>query len=235
MRTVCLCTPVEDPDRFARAQAHFAEMGVGPVDYLHGLHKSTSGLDTDHLYMVDRGPGSKDEGVPYRIGKHPVNIWLGHYMAWQALKLSGDEAWFIVECDAKFQPDWRGYFDHALAAAGHYDPDWDLIYMGSCGAAGRVREYVGFGLGADRRLAIIEGSGPQCNHAYVLRAKAVPVFEEALRKVWAPIDIQQTVECYVHGVDLPRSVPMVRPPARRLNVYTVLPRIVDQWGTEIPA
>ena len=228
MRTVCLATPVEDPIRFARAQAHFAEMGVGPVEYLHGLHKSTSGLDTDHLYMVDRGPGSADEGVPYGIGKHPVNIWLGHFFIWQALKLSGDLEWLIIECDAKFQPGWYGTFWAALGAATQHDPDYDLIYLGSCGAANREKVEVA------PRLFEIHGSGPQCNHAYVLRAKAVSVLE-TMRKVWAPIDIPQTVECYRHGVDLPRSVPPVRPPSRKLAVYTVLPRIVDQWNTEIGA
>lgn len=229
MRTVCLCTPVEDPDRYARAQVHFAELGVGPVDYFHGMHKATSGLDSDHLYMVDRGPGSPDADVPYRMGKHPVNIWLGHYFLWQALKLSGDLEWFIIECDAKFRPGWAKPFAAALYSATMVDPAYDLIYMGSCGAQSREKVEVAPG------LFEIHGSGPQCNHAYVLRAKAVPVFEEALRKVWAPIDIQQTVECYEHGVDLPRSVPPVRPPSRKLKVYTVLPRIVDQWNTEIGA
>lgn len=228
MRTVCLCTPVEDPDRFARAQAHFAQYGVGPVDYFHGLHKTTSGLVTEHQYMVDRGPGSPDEGIPYYIGPHPTNIWLGHYFLWQALKLSGDDQWLILECDAKFAPGWDERLHVAYAAMSLHDPDWDLLYVGSCNATHFPKVEVA------PNLYEIHGSGPQCNHAYILRAKAVPVLEEALRKVWAPIDIQQTVECFRYGVPLPRGVEPVRPPRRKLAVYTVLPRIVGQWNTDIP-
>ena len=84
MPVCCLATPTEDPARFAAAQAHFEEMGFGGlwgVNYLVGLHKATSGLDTSHLYMVDR---PAPDAEPYKMGPHPVNIWLGHYFAWQA-------------------------------------------------------------------------------------------------------------------------------------------------------
>ncbi len=230
MRAVCLCTPVEDPDRFARAQAHFRDVGRTNVDYLLGRHKSTAGLDSDHLYMVDRGPGSPDAGVPYRMGKHPVNIWLGHYMAWQALKLAREEVWLILETDAKFLPDWKARAQWAIKAVQRVDPDWDLLYLGSCNCRGHQTVRVA---GDDTLgLYVVHGSGPQCNHAYVLRAKAVPTFETTLRRVWAPIDIQQTSECFEHGRVLPRSLPFDAT-TRRLKVYTVLPRIVDQWDTEL--
>lgn len=231
MRTVCLVTPVEEPDRAARARTHFAEVGLGPVDYFHGLHKSTSGLDTDHLYMVDRGPGSPDEGIPYRIGKHPVNIWIGHYFLWQALKLSRDSHWFIVECDAKFPLDAQRWLRTALSYTRRADPEFDLLFVGNCCCGGRPTTR---GAG-DRTLGIytIHGSAPQCTHAYVIATKAVPVLEATLRKVWAPIDVQQT-DCFEHGVPLPRAVAPVAPPPRKLKVYAVLPRIVDQWETELP-
>lgn len=236
MRTVCLATPVEDPDRFARAQRHFDDVNLGPVEYLHGLHKSQSGLETTHLYMVDRKPGSPDADEPYRIGPHPTNIWIGHYFLWQALKLSGDPAWLILETDAKFPEghDASALIAQAVAEQETLDPDYDVLYVGSCSCANAhrrqgltYRDSVG-----PRAIATIFGNGPQCNHAYVLRAKAVPTFETTLRKVWAPIDIQQTAECFEHGHPLPRGYPFDAS-TRRLKAYAVLPRIADQWDTEI--
>lgn len=247
MRTVCLCTPLEDPERYARAQAHFAERGVH-AEFVWGLHKSTSGLITTHDYMVDRGPGSPDEGVPYQIGPHPTNIWIGHWMIWNALLLSREDAWFVLECDAKFPEDWVTAFRAALMLA---PKNYDLIYMGSCCTNGRpktpvVIDWAAHGalfqaqnppppgmFGPTYGLYQLHGTAPQCNHAYVVTRAAARILVQTLRKVWAPVDIQQASECW--GDRLPRSPDPVQAPERRLNVYTVLPRIVDQWDTEIGA
>lgn len=225
-RAVCLVTPVEEPVRFARAQAHFAEVGLAP-QYFHGLHKSQSGLSSSHPYMVDR-PDPAEE--PYRIGPHATNIWLGHYFLWQALKLSGDPSWLVLECDAKFPPDWRARAEVALALVHMHDPDFDLLYLGSCCCLDSPRMHVAGP--REGGLWVIHGPGPQCAHAYIVAAKAVSTFETTLRKVWAPIDIQLPSECFEHGTPLPRSLPFDAS-TRRLKAYVVLPRIVDQWGTEL--
>lgn len=236
MRTICLTTPQEDPTRHAAAQAHFQEMGVH-AEFIQGLHKETSGLTTDHPYMVDRGPGSPDEHVPFYIGKHPVNIWIGHWMIWNALLLSGDREWFVVECDAKFQVGWGKHFAMALLAAPR---GYDLIYMGSCCTNGRPKESVSatwsappmYDGGTTHGLYRLAGTAPQCNHAYVVTREAARILTTRLRQVWAPIDIQQASECW--GDRLPRSPEPFGVLERPLNVYTVLPRIVGQWNTEIP-
>lgn len=219
LRFVCLATPVEDPERFARAQQHFTERGVFP-DYFHGLHKSTSGLDTSHLYMVDR---PEPNAEPYRMGPHPTNIWLGHYFLWQALKLSGQSHWAVIECDAQFHEGWQLRLQAALF---HTPPDFDFLYFGSCCTTGRGAELV------EGDVYQMSGIAPQCNHGYIIAAKAVPVLERVLRKVWAPIDIQQASETFARGYPLPRCIP-AEEPARRLHTYVILPRIVDQFDTEL--
>jgi hypothetical protein len=233
MRAVCLATPVEEPHRFAAAQAHFAAVGLTSVEYFHGLHKSTSGLDTSHLYMVDR-PAPDAEA--YRIGPHPTNIWLGHYFLWQALKLSGDEYWFIVECDAKFpvDTDWRWHVDWARTEAERRGP-WDLIYIGSCCTEGKSHTVVAREASSNdgRRLVQFSDVAPFCNHAYLIHRRSVPILESTLRKVWAPIDIQPASECFRGGRPLPRCVPAPEP-SRRLTVYTLLPRLVEQFDKDLP-
>jgi hypothetical protein len=241
MKIVCLATPVEAPERYAAAQRHFDEVGL-TVRWAHGLHKDTSGLITTHNYQVDRPEGSPDFGKPFSIGPHPVNIWIGHYMIWNALVLSDDPEWFVVECDAKFPADWRWSFDQALALLDDFSaadpegvPPYDLVYMGSCCTTGRRKVAVGAITRDDQELFALYkmfGTAPQCNHAYVVTRDAAEIMLTTLRKVWAPIDIQQASECW--GDPLPRCVEPVAPPSRALNVYTVLPRIVDQWNMELP-
>jgi hypothetical protein len=228
MKIVCLATPVEAPERYAAAQRHFDEVGL-TVRWAHGLHKDTSGLITTHNYQVDRPEGSPDFGKPFSIGPHPVNIWLGHYMIWNALVLSDDPQWLVVECDAKFPGNWREQFASVLF---HVPGDYDLIYMGSCCTTGRRKEKVTESGVYPFSLYRMFGTAPQCNHAYVVTRDAAEIMLTTLRKVWAPIDIQQASECW--GDPLPRCVEPVAPPSRALNVYTVLPRIVDQWNMELP-
>jgi hypothetical protein len=184
MRIVCLATPVEDAERFASAQAHFAAVGLGHVDYFHGLHQRQSGLTTTHDYMVDRGPGSKEAGVPYQIGPHPTNIWIWHYFLWQALKLSGDDAWVVLETDAKFPAgsDAPALITKAVEQTCDLDPNYDLLYLGSCACAGqhRLNRRIYQDAVGSRAIATILGNGPQCNHAYVLRSR------HGYRPAWRP-------------------------------------------------
>lgn len=236
VRTICLATPVEDPERFARAQAHFAEVGLTDVSYCYGLHKSQSGLDSKWFYMVDRFAGVDAEGYlefdPYNMGPHPTNIWLGHYMIWNALRLSGDKEWFVIECDAKFPPNWQPYFDQAMVLAGTL-PAYDLVYIGSCCTTGRAKTtLIHPSHNAGHGIYDCGDNAPQCNHAYVVTAAAAEIMCTRMRKVWAPVDVQQTTECFGHP--LRNAIRPGGPLARKLVVYTVLPRIVDQWNTEIP-
>ncbi len=224
MKTVCLATPVEAPERYAAAQAHFAAVGLPIHRYVQGLHKTTSGLVTTHPYMVDR---PQPDAEPYFMGPHPVNIWLGHYMIWQALLCSDDPQWFVVECDARFPAGWSYHFTRAMDEA---PKDYDLVYMGSCCTVGRPRTEIAHW--DAHGLYQLATTAPQCNHAYVVTRAAAEVLCTTLRKVWAPIDIQQASECW--GDTLPRAVEVVAPPSRRLNVYTVLPRLVSQENTELP-
>lgn len=219
-RTVCLVTPTEDPVRTAHARAYFKSLRL-PVEFVTGLHQSTSGLVTTHPYMVDRGPS----GEPFSIGPHPVNIWIGHWMIWNALLLSPEDRWLVLECDARFEDGWELRLSDALHHAAQLPP-YDLLYLGSCCTAGRPATP----LAGD--LFSIAGTAPQCNHAYIVTKPAARILVDTLRKVWAPIDIQQASECW--GDPLPYGVPPLAPPARSLVVYTVLPRIVHQWSTEIP-
>ena len=46
---------------------------------------------------------------------------------------------------------------------------------------------------------------------------ALPFVLRTLRKVWAPIDIQLQMECFPH-----------------MKTYAIIPRIVEQFNTELP-
>jgi hypothetical protein len=215
MRTVCLATPAENPAGFEAAQKHFEERGLA-VDFLYGLHHSTAGLIPTHHYDADR----PDRQASTRIGGIPTHNWIGQYMMWNALCLSGDPRWFVLECDAEFPENWQERFDQALTDA---PEDTDVLFMGSCCTGGIPRTHI---QGNIWRLR----SGPCCTHAYVITREAAEIARRTIRKVWGPMDIQWASELWADD-PLPNRADF--PPSRKLNTYVVLPRIVEQRGTSL--
>ena len=129
-------------------------------------------------------------------------------MLWAALNIQYYHDWFLIlEDDAKLTDDWMGKADDAIKSV---PKDWDMLYIGSCCCEGKPSKLI--------KNQVWEVRYPLCTHAYFVAKKALPVLLETNRKMWAPIDIGLTYD----------SHPL-------LKVYTVLPRIVEQFDTDIPA
>lgn len=138
-------------------------------------------------------------------GPKPVGIFLSHYMLWDAMQLLPEQHTFILEDDAKFQDGWKEKFERALQDV---PADFDILFVGSCCCNHRPTTHI--------KGLINEVKYPMCFHAYVVAKKAVPHLLATNRDCYAPIDISVTF----HSFD-------------KLKVYTILPRIVDQFNTEI--
>lgn len=145
-------------------------------------------------------------GSGFKMGFGPTGCMLGHYMLWGALNLLWDEHFLILEDDAKFPEDWHTRFTQAMNDT---PPDFDMLYVGSCCCAGRPQTQI--------KGEVWEVKYPLCTHAYIVAKKALPILLKAHRKFWAPIDIAMTMESHP-----------------QMKVYTVLPRIVEQFDTVIP-
>lgn len=145
-------------------------------------------------------------GTGFKIGFKPTGIWLAHWALWSALNLLWDEHFMVIETDAKFPDDWHTRVNSALTDAPR---DFDMLYVGSCCCDGRPRTHI--------KGDVYEVKWPLCTHCYIVAKKALPILLETQRKIWAPIDIGLTFESHP-----------------KLKVYTVLPRIVEQFDTVIP-
>lgn len=189
----------EAPEREEKAKAHFHEVGIG-VNPFTGIHAATAGLRTIHTYEID------NPGTNYHIGPSSIGNVLSQYMLWGALSLLSDNHYMVLESDAKFPDDWKKRFNQAMFDA---PADFDLLYIGSCCCKGKPSTHV--------KGEVFEVKYPLCTHAYVVAAKCLPYLLKTMRRVWAPIDIQLSMEA------LPQ-----------LKVFTVLPRIVSQFDTVIP-
>lgn len=145
-------------------------------------------------------------GSGWNIGMKPVACWLSFYMLWSALNLLPDEHFWTLEWDCKFPDNWRPRVEKALADV---PSDFDLLYLGSCCTKDRPKTHV--------KGEVWDVRYPQCGHSTIIAKKALPVLLETQRKVYAPIDL---------------SIMFHTMP--KLKVYTVLPRICEQFDTTIP-
>lgn len=144
-------------------------------------------------------------GSGYRTSSKHVGLHLSHYLAWTVCQYDGRDSFLILEDDAEFPCDWRQQFSAALKDA---PPDWDMLFVGSGNCADKPKEQIA--------NTVWKVTWPQCTHAYLVRSRALNVLLETQRHVWAPIDLSLIF----------RSFP-------KLNVYTVLPRIVTQRHQDI--
>lgn len=178
-------------------------------------HFAERGVAAEYFYGVDAPKIGVDTtlfyevdhpGSQYKMGPQRVGCWLSHRTLWAALMLLPEDRFFVVEDDAIFPADWQPRFDKAVADAG----DFDLLYVGSCCTGNRIQ-------GAPVKGQIYKG-GALCTHGYVVTKKALPVLIETQdeARCYAPIDISLQFHSFA-----------------KLKVFTMLPRLLDQYETNL--
>lgn len=180
MKTFCLCLP-EYPESIEKAKAHFAEAGVGDVEFFWGINADVAGLATAHVYELD-APGSG-----FKMGTKPTGIWLSHWMLWNCAMRCSDEHIMVLETDAKFEPGWKEKLDEAMK---HIPTNFSFLHIGHCCLEGFDKTLV--------HGDLWETKHAQCTHAYIVARSVLPFVLKTLRKIWAPIDIQMQLECFPH-------------------------------------
>lgn len=175
-----------------------------------GIHQVEwfNGVHAEKMGLSTLHPYELDHpGSGFRMGFKPTGIWLSHYILWNILSHLYDDYFLVLEDDAKFLPDWHPRFVQAL---NDVPGDFDALYIGSCCCNGRPTKHV--------KGEVYEVKYPLCSHAVVWARKAIATLLATHRKCYAPIDISVTL----HSFD-------------KLKVYTVLPRLVEQFDTVISA
>jgi len=143
-------------------------------------------------------------GSGFRISGSVIGCTLGHWTLWKALDYFADEEYYhVMEADIHFVDGWRERFEQALKDV---PDDWDMLYPGSCCAEGT---------GECVKGEVYAGK-PMCTHWYMVKHKALKTLIQTNQQAWAPIDVQLILKTHP-----------------KLKVYCILPRLADQYNTEI--
>jgi GR25 family glycosyltransferase involved in LPS biosynthesis len=178
-------------------------------------HFRSVGLDAEEFHGVSANESGLTTTHPYevdnpgsgwKIGAKPTACWMSFYMLWAALNMQPDTHFLTLEWDAQFKPDWK---ERTEAALNQVPADFDVLFLGSCCAGGKPQKHIGG--------EVFEVKYPLCGHATIIAKKALPVFLRTQRKVYAPIDISLAFHTFP-----------------QLKVYTILPRVCDQFATALP-
>lgn len=146
-------------------------------------------------------------GSGWNIGPKCVGTWVAFWGLWSALKYMPEDYFLTMEWDAQFREGWREKLERALVSV---PKDFDMLYLGSCCANAKPRTHIAG--------EVWDVHYPLCGHATIVARKCIPFILRTQRRVWAPLDIS------LMNSTLPG-----------LKVYTVLPRLVDQFNTFIPS
>jgi len=149
-------------------------------------------------------PWKATEGT-YKIPAKHVGMNLSHMALWR-LGLALNQTLCIFEDDCVLNPHAKGCFDACVQLL---PEDWDIYFPAHCCLADSPREQIS---GMLYRLFSI----PYCTHWYCVNAKTFPKLIDSVQAVHSPIDI--AIHKGLSGV----------------NIYASVPRLAEQFETEIP-
>lgn len=203
----------EKPQRREAAQKHFAESGVGHVNFVAGINGEGFGVRTIYPYTIDDARDRpKEQWGTFFAGHHETGIFLSHYMVWTAALLLNHPFIVVFEDDVKLLPGWKERVNKALNDC----PSFDWMFCGSCGGNARQKRLI---VGE-----VFDVQYPSCFHFYIVSKRGAAILVETQRKIWGPIDITTFYPDPMGGS---------KTAFHRMRVVTILPRVAEQWNTEI--
>lgn len=201
--------------RWEKLRQHFLGHSHYPTRFI-GVDAVEWGLITKHTYDVDY-PGSG-----YCIPQKHVGMHLSHYWLWRQIIALDYDAVLVLEDDSRYigsnlngdLEKYRQWFwKEGPHGCGPEKPT--MLFVGSCNCTHKPCQPL------DESLGIFDVRWPQCTHAYILNRAAAMLLVDTQEKSWAPIDLALIFNSFPKFQE------------RGGGVYTVLPRLFEQEGTEI--
>lgn len=177
-------------------------------------HYATRGINTRWIHGIHGETFGLLPSRPYNVDRpgrgdltpiSQVGLTLSHYMAWTVCDQFEDDDFMILEDDAKFPLDWAEQLQEAME---DLPRDWDIFLIGSSNTADKPKQQI--------CGDVWEVKYPFCTHAYMVRKQALRTLLHHCRDATTKIDLLLIREAYP-----------------KLRVYTMLPRLVEQRGTEL--
>ena len=197
-------------NRANEGERHFNEVGITDILKVAGIYGEGFGIEGTHLYEYDN-PGGK-----HQIGVANTALFLSMHIVY-AVELNHKADYFLfLEDDSRFQSDWKELVEKAME---DLPDDFDFLFIGSCCAEGKGSKKI-----SSNKVHNLYhypykvgryANYPLCGNAYIVAKKALPTIIATQRDAYVNVDINLAVNTFP-----------------KLNVYAILPRVVEQNNNE---
>lgn len=193
-------------NRTADGITHFESVGITDILKVKGIHGESFGIEGTLEYNHD------NPHLHHKIGTPNTSLCLSMQIVYQIELHHKADYFLFLEDDSRFKENWREVVERSL---NEIPKDFDFLFIGSCCAEGKDRERVGTHLYKYSNPHKKYAEYPLCGNAYIVAKKAIPKILETQKSAYVNVDINLAVNTFNH-----------------LNVYAILPRVVEQNNNE---
>lgn len=193
-------------NRTIEGEQHFNSVGITDILKVKGIHGESFGIEGTLEYNYD------NPHLHHKIGTPNTSLCLSMQIVYQVELNHKCDYFLFLEDDSRFKDNWKEVVEQALR---EIPKDFDFLFVGSCCAEGKQGIKVGTNLFHYPHRRGSYAQYPLCGNAYIVAKKALPKILETQRTAYVNVDINLAVNTFPY-----------------LNVYAILPRIVEQNNNE---
>lgn len=192
--------------QFARAKQHLIDSGISDTIFVSGINAKEQGIVGTLPYELDNPNGG------HMIGQKYVGSFLSQYMVYNVINALPNEYCLFMESDVNLPPNFLKLLELQL----FYLPNgFDFLFIESCCGMDKPKEYIGglvYKFPRNQGYPCMYPLGGAC---YIVSKKSIPHIINTQRVAYAPADLSLGMHSFY-----------------AMDVYAILPRLVNQLGNE---
>lgn len=192
--------------QFVRAKQHLIDNGINDTIFVSGINSKEQGIVGTLPYELDNPNGG------HMIGQKYVGSFLSQYMCYNVMNALPNEYFLFMESDISLPENFLRKLEFEMF---NLPNDFDFLFIESCCANDKPKDHVGgnvFKIHKSRGYPCMYPLGGAC---YIVSKKSIPHIINTQRVAYAPADLSLGMHSFY-----------------AMDVYAILPRLVQQKGNE---
>lgn len=193
--------------RFTDMKIRLLNAGITDAKFVSAINGVQMGIIGTHEYNLDN-----PNNGGHLIGQKYTASFLSQYMVYNVMNNLPNEYYLFCECDAVFPDNFLRKLELEMF---NLPNDFDFLFIESCCANDKPKDHVGgnvFKIRKSRGYPCMYPLGGAC---YIISKKCLPHVISTQRDAYAPADLSLGMHSFY-----------------AMDVYAILPRLVQQKGNE---
>jgi GR25 family glycosyltransferase involved in LPS biosynthesis len=197
-------------ERFTRSKQHLEDNGIIDTIFVSGINAKEQGVVGTLPYELDNPNGG------HMIGQKYVGSFLSQYMVYNIMNSLPNEYYLFMECDISLPENFLRKLEFEMF---NLPNDFDFLFIESCCAMDKPKTHIGGNVHRIKKSRGYPCMYPLGGACYIVSKKSIPHIINTQRVAYAPADLSLGMHSFY-----------------AMDVYAILPRLVNQLGNEnLPA